>query len=112
MTVASYPITVDEGESRLQESFSAQGYFVLPGFLAEHEIGGLETSLSSGTGGLAGSRALLELPWCMSLARRISRDPRLSGVWPTGSRAVLCTYFEKSPAKNGWSRCIRISASP
>lgn len=89
-----------EGESRLQQSFSAQGYVVLPRFLAHHEIGALEASLSRDAGTLAGSRALLELPWCMNLAQRIQADPRLTNVWPTGSRAVLCTYFEKSPARN------------
>lgn len=91
---------MDEGESRLQESFAAQGYVVLPRFLAGHEIDALETSLSTATGCLAGSRALLELPWCLSLARRIHRDSRLSSVWPAASRAVLCTYFDKSPARN------------
>lgn len=91
---------MDGGVSKLQESFSAQGYIVLPRFLADHEIGALEAKLSRSTGGLAGSRALLELPWCLSLARRIHSDPRLSSVWPAASRAVLCTYFEKSPARN------------
>lgn len=91
---------MDEGESRLQGSFSAQGYGVLPRFLADHEIGALEVRLSRDAGTLAGSRTLLELPWCMSLALRIQSDPRLSSVWPTGTRAVLCTYFEKSPARN------------
>jgi hypothetical protein len=37
---------VDEGESKYQESFSAQGYVVLPRFLADHEIGTLEARLS------------------------------------------------------------------
>ena len=91
---------MDEGESRLRKSFSAQGYMVLPRFLADYEIGGLEARLSRDTGALTGSRALLELPWCMSLAMRIRGDSRLSSVLPIGSRAVLCTYFEKSPARN------------
>lgn len=91
---------MDDGESRLQESFSVHGYGVLPRFLAGHEIDALETNLSTDTGCLAGSRALLELPWCLNLARRIHSDPRLSSVWHGASRAVLCTYFEKSPARN------------
>lgn len=90
---------MDEGESRLEESFSAQGYIVLPRFLADDEIGALEARLPSGTRGLASSRALLELPWCLSLAQRIRSDPRLSSVWPAASRAALCTYFEKSRAR-------------
>ena len=52
------------------------------------------------TGRLTGSRALLEHPWCLNLAQRIRSDPRLSSVWPAASRAVLCTYFEKSPVRN------------
>lgn len=91
---------MDEDESRLLESFSAQGYFVLPGFLADHEIGGMETTLSREMVGLVGSRTLLELPWCQNLARRIHNDPRLSSLWPAASHAVLCTYFEKSPERN------------
>ena len=73
---------------------------VLPRFLANDEIGAVEARLSKDAGALAGSRTLLELQWCMNLARRIHNDPRLSSIWPSGSRAVLCTYFEKSPARN------------
>lgn len=91
---------MDKGESTLREGFSANGYVVLPRFLADHEIGALETRLSRDTGGLAGNRALLELPWCLSLARRIYGDPRLSGLWAAASHAALCTYFEKSTARN------------
>ena len=91
---------MDKGESKLRERFSANGYVVLPRFLADHEIGALEARLSRDTGGLAGNRALLELPWCLSLARRIQGDLRLSGLWLAASHAVLCTYFEKSPARN------------
>jgi hypothetical protein len=91
---------MDKGESTLRGDFSANGYVVLPQFLADHEIGALETRVSRDMRGLAGNRALLELPWCLSLARRIHGDPRLSGLWPPASRAVLCTYFEKSLARN------------
>ena len=91
---------MDEGESKLRESFSAQGYVVLPRFFAGREIDTLESSLSMDTGGLAGSRSLLERPWCLNLAQRILSDPRLSSVWAAASRAVLCTYFEKSPVRN------------
>ena len=41
---------MDEGESRLHESFSAQGYVVLPRFFADREIDALESSLSMDTG--------------------------------------------------------------
>jgi hypothetical protein len=47
---------VDQDESSLRESFSEQGYIVLPRFLADHEIGALEAMLSGGRGGLTGSR--------------------------------------------------------
>lgn len=73
---------------------------MLPRFLADHEIDALETSLSMNTGSLADARALLEFPWCLSLARRIHADRRLSRVWPATLHAVLCTYFEKSAAEN------------
>lgn len=91
---------MDEGESKLRESFSAQGYVVLPRFFADREIDALESSLSMDTGRLAGSRALIERPWCLNLAQQILSDPRLGSVWPAASRAVLCTYFEKSPVRN------------
>lgn len=91
---------MDQDESSLQESFSAQGYIVLPRFLDDLELRALEARLAAGTGGLAGSRALLELPWCLSLARRIQSDTRLSSICGSSSRVVLCTYFEKSPSKN------------
>lgn len=59
---------MDEGEQRLQESYSAQRYTVLRQFLADHEIYALEARLSGDAGALACCRALLDLPWRMSLA--------------------------------------------
>lgn len=69
---------MDEGETRLQDRFAAQGYVVLPRFFAGREIDTLESSLSMDTGRLAGRRSLLERPWCLNLAERILSDPRLS----------------------------------
>jgi hypothetical protein len=48
----------------------------------------------------AGTRRLLDAPWCRALARRIADDPRLRALLPGGARAVQCTFFTKSVEYN------------
>ncbi len=48
----------------------------------------------------AGSRTLLEQPWCVELARELRADSLVSALLPANAVTVQCTLFDKSPTKN------------
>jgi hypothetical protein len=48
----------------------------------------------------AGTRRLIELPWCRELAVRLLHDERLSGILSTEVIPVQCTLFVKSTESN------------
>ena len=79
--------------------FQSDGFALVRGALSAAECLDLAHLVSEAGGSRSGgTRRLLELEWCRSLATRLrERLPVLSG----DSRvAVQCTYFEKSKAQN------------
>lgn len=50
--------------------------------------------------GSAGSRRLLDQPWCADLARRLRAHALLRPLLPPDAVAVQCTLFDKSPERN------------
>jgi ectoine hydroxylase-related dioxygenase (phytanoyl-CoA dioxygenase family) len=48
----------------------------------------------------AGSRLLLDRPWCTELAQQLRRHAVLKKLLPVDAVAVQCTLFDKSPTKN------------
>ncbi|MBH9552325.1 phytanoyl-CoA dioxygenase family protein [Inhella sp. 4Y17] len=48
----------------------------------------------------AGTRCLLETPWCRDLALRVRQHAALAALIPATHVAVQCTYFEKSSTTN------------
>ena len=48
----------------------------------------------------AGTRCLLSLAWCQSLAGRLRQHAEISAPLPPDHVAVQCTYFEKSIERN------------
>ena len=48
----------------------------------------------------AGTRCLVDFPWCRSLARSLAGDERLTRILPVDARFVQCTLFVKSAANN------------
>jgi ectoine hydroxylase-related dioxygenase (phytanoyl-CoA dioxygenase family) len=82
-------------------SYSGQlsdaGYSVMPELIGHDDICDLIHNLPvSG----AGMRRILDTPWCATLAGRIARDQRISGVLPESPVAVQCTLFSKSTEAN------------
>jgi ectoine hydroxylase-related dioxygenase (phytanoyl-CoA dioxygenase family) len=60
-------------------------------------IAGLVTPSAAASGG---RRDLLNHAWCQSLSERVRAHPDIAAILPTGTRAILCTYFEKSTERN------------
>ena len=79
--------------------FERQGYAVLARLLSENECRALDAELETANPQSAGTRNLLDAPWCVALACELRT--RLHGLLPAGSVAVQCTLFEKS-AQTNW----------
>jgi hypothetical protein len=88
--MAGYPSQLNE-----------KGYAVIPGFLGAAELGAIVRFVSDLNADGAGTRRLIELPWCSGLAERLLRDERLSGVFPVEAVPVQCSLFVKS-MENNW----------
>ena len=80
--------------------------FASHGFVAVHQViddsvcaevaKSLEPVASHG----AGTRRLLEQPWCQDLARRVRTNSVVAELLPDDAVAVQCTVFDKSPSTN------------
>lgn len=82
--------------AQLKES----GYAVIPGVVGCDEISRIERFLDDDGNAMAGTRRLINRPWCREIAARLARDARLSEALPANSRPVQCTLFVKSTTSN------------
>jgi hypothetical protein len=76
------------------------GYAVIPDAVDPGEIGGLLDCIQNLAGSNAGTRRLIDMPWCEALAIRIARDARVQRFLPKNATAVQCTLFNKSLETN------------
>jgi hypothetical protein len=82
------------------DSFDTDGYAVVDGIFCPEETRELGRNASELARGRAGTRTLLNVPWCQALARPLLHDPRVSELAPRKPHAVQCTLFEKALDKN------------
>jgi len=73
---------------------------VVPMLIPAEEIDELRDRVDGLAGQSAGTRRLIDNPWCWNLAKRICRDEQLQGVLPVDPTPVQCTLFVKSIRKN------------
>jgi len=73
------------------------GYAVIPELIEQDDICDLIHNLPASS---AGTRRLLDAPWCATLATRIARDQRVRDALPENAVAVQCTLFSKSKEAN------------
>jgi len=76
------------------------GYSVVPDLVNAAEITTLTRSVDGLRNQSAGTRRLIDLPWCRKLAEYIALDERLRAVLPVDPTPVQCTLFVKSIDKN------------
>ncbi|MCP5149769.1 MAG: phytanoyl-CoA dioxygenase family protein [Chromatiales bacterium] len=84
----------------LPAQFEKAGYVVLPDMVLASDVRAVELWRSETEINGAGTRTLLDAPWCVGLAARLRCEPRLHCLLPRGSLAVQCIYFEKSESSN------------
>jgi phytanoyl-CoA dioxygenase PhyH len=76
------------------------GYAVVDGLISLNEAEAIARLIDGAMVDNAGTRRLLDAPWCSALAERLALDPRLRDAMPVDATAVQCTLFVKSPEKN------------
>ena len=80
--------------------FDTDGFEVVEGVVDAEACEALAAAIPQAAGAQAGTRNLMDLGWCRTLAARLRGEPRLRGLIPDGAVAVQCTYFEKSREGN------------
>lgn len=85
--------------ARAHDELKSKGFTRVAGVLDAAECAALAERCSGMTAG-AGTRCLLDHPWCASLADRFFAHESLAALLPRSYRAVQCTFFEKSLDRN------------
>jgi ectoine hydroxylase-related dioxygenase (phytanoyl-CoA dioxygenase family) len=82
------------------QQLDQDGFAVLPDLLEAPELQDIDSRLAGVLQDAAGTRRLLDAPWCVALAQRLARDARVREALPHESVPVQCTLFVKSLARN------------
>lgn len=82
----------------MNPAFDSAGYLITTPVIPDAECDAAIGQLSAA--GPIGARNLLQLEWCVSLARKIVSHPAVAAVVPQDSVPVQCTAFEKSARRN------------
>ncbi|MGE0387524.1 MAG: phytanoyl-CoA dioxygenase family protein [Gammaproteobacteria bacterium] len=82
----------------MNRALDSAGFVITDPILSDEECSVVTEHLSRG--GPIGARNLLQLDWCVTLARRIVRDPAVAAAVSQSAVPVQCTAFEKSPQRN------------
>ena len=77
-----------------------RGYATLPGVIEPREIGTVSRAVDRLTVRGAGTRNLLDRPWCRVFVQRVRNRLASSNVLPVSSVGVQCTLFDKTPSRN------------
>jgi len=79
---------------------ATDGFTLVRSLLSDAECEDVARSLGAADTRGAGSRRLLDEAWCAELAGKVMAHPDVRAALPARPRAVQCTFFEKSAAKN------------
>src|ERR1700733_1336717 len=79
---------------------SQVGYAVLSGLIEPEEVGAIVHRVDGVLATGAGTRRLLDMPWCRELAKKLVAGDRLRGLVTDESHSVQCTLFAKSTERN------------
>jgi hypothetical protein len=84
----------------ISQQLEKSGYAVVPDVVGIGEITEIARFVDDHVNTRAGTRRLIDLPWCGELANRLAHEIRLSKALPIDTRAVQCTLFAKCVANN------------
>ena len=83
-----------------EEHLDREGFLLLENLVAEVECEEILAALSHRSEGRAGTRRLLEQPWCRALAERLKASAPLASLLAPDSIPLQCTLFDKSTTTN------------
>ena len=86
--------------STLNRELADNGYAVVPAVVDIDEVDRIGRFVTDTLAATAGTRRLIELPWCRDLANCLMRNSRVCDSLPVDSLAIQCTLFIKSTEKN------------
>jgi hypothetical protein len=84
------------------EALGERGFVLVPRLLDAAAVGELAARTEGLLEGRAGSRALLEQPWCAALAVELLARLGPLGLLGPRARPLQCTLFEKSAETGNW----------
>jgi hypothetical protein len=84
----------------LAEQISRDGFAVIQGIVEPHDSSAIARRVDEMLTGNAGTRRMLDLPWCQTMARQLLDSKSLREVRPQDAETVQCTLFTKSTEKN------------
>jgi len=84
----------------LTSDFARDGYAATEPLFDAGRMADLAAAVADLHVAMAGTRNLLPLPWCASLASQLRKHPEIARHVDESLLAVQCTYFEKSPERN------------
>lgn len=90
----------DVAANQLVSNLADKGFAITPVLISHEECELLAKRCGEVAQGLAGSRNLLEQPWCRELANRLQLTPTISAALPDGAIPVQCIFFDKNPERN------------
>lgn len=83
-----------------EKIFEEQGFLVVGPLLDRAACDRLDAIVSQHHMDAAGTRNMLELPWCKTLAESMRAHPLIAPDLPDDAVAMQCTLFEKSASQN------------
>jgi hypothetical protein len=82
------------------QTLANDGYVVIPNVLSSPEVHQVAHTIGGTLCDKAGTRRMLDLPWCARLGAKVADEPRLREILPTSLRPVQCTLFAKTADSN------------
>ena len=85
---------------RQVSAFEEMGFAEIPEVLTAGKCADVAMAIEGAAVGRAGSRNLLDLPFCQDLAATLKAHPEVAPLLPPAAVAVQCTLFDKSSDRN------------
>jgi len=95
----SKPSALDTMTARVR-SLDRHGYAAAPAIVGPREISTVARAIDRLALRHAGTRNLLDRPWCRALVHRVRNRLANAGVLPQSFVAVQCTLFDKTASRN------------
>jgi ectoine hydroxylase-related dioxygenase (phytanoyl-CoA dioxygenase family) len=91
---------LDRSVNHMRAQFEQRGYAKIRRLVDRREVAAVARALEGINLHNAGTRNLLETPWCRALVQRIKRRLEIARLLQSSHVAVQCTLFDKTPTRN------------